>query len=82
MQLKEELPKVIEDRSKLIKNWNDTLNYLYDIDCMLSIDSAIAHLSLAMDIPTIVLLHPRFDWRWENLKILKVIFGQKQNVLS
>ncbi|EAK6095830.1 hypothetical protein QNQ85_001449 [Campylobacter jejuni] len=77
MQLKEELPKVIEDRSKLIKNWNDTLNYLYDIDCMLSIDSAIAHLSLAMDIPTIVLLHPRFDWRWGKFENPKSYFWPK-----
>ncbi|EAJ6038167.1 glycosyltransferase family 9 protein, partial [Campylobacter jejuni] len=50
---------------------------LYDIDCMLSIDSAIAHLSLAMDIPTIVLLHPRFDWRWGKFENPKSYFWPK-----
>lgn len=45
---------------------------------MITIDSAIAHLSLALEIPTIVLLKPRFDWRWENLNNQKVFFGQKQ----
>lgn len=68
----------IENRAKKIKNWNDTLNNLNDIDCMITIDSAIAHLSLALEIPTIVLLKPRFDWRWENLNNQKVFFGQKQ----
>lgn len=58
------LPQEIENRGVKLKNWNDTLDNLKDIDCIVSIDSAIAHLALALDIPTIVLLAPRFDWRW------------------
>ncbi|HEC1878359.1 TPA: hypothetical protein R1794_001697 [Campylobacter jejuni] len=77
MQSNENLPKSIEDRSKKIKNWNDTFNNLSDIDCMISIDSAIAHLTLAMDIPTIVLLHPRFDWRWGKFEDPKSFFWPK-----
>ncbi|HDZ5317390.1 TPA: hypothetical protein SF197_000714 [Campylobacter jejuni] len=77
MQESKSLPKIIEDRSKVIKNWNDTFNNLSDIDCMISIDSAIAHLTLAMDIPTVVLLHPRFDWRWGKFENPKSYFWPK-----
>ncbi|QOW63538.1 hypothetical protein IRA69_05855 [Campylobacter hepaticus] len=73
----EKLPKNVENRGKIIKNWNDTLNHLQDIDLIISIDSAIAHLSLAMNIPTIVLLHPRFDWRYGKFEDPKSYFWPK-----
>ncbi|MDE5603703.1 MAG: hypothetical protein K2I71_07305, partial [Helicobacter sp.] len=75
--LNEHYPKSIENRAKKIENWEDTLKNLADIDCMISIDSAIAHLSLALDIPTIVLLHPRFDWRWGKFEDPKSYFWPK-----
>ncbi|MFB1639166.1 hypothetical protein ABZN45_01080 [Campylobacter sp. MRC_CM3] len=71
----------IENRAKKIKNWNDTLNNLNDIDCMITIDSAIAHLSLALEIPTIVLLKPRFDWRWGKFEQPKSFFWPKAKIL-
>ncbi|WP_038815371.1 hypothetical protein, partial [Campylobacter jejuni] len=71
------LPKNVENRGKKFKNWNDTLEGLKDIDCMISIDSAIAHLSLALNIPTIVLLAPRFDWRWGKYEEPKSYFWPK-----
>lgn len=58
------LPQFIENRGEKLKSFEDTINLLEDIDCMVAIDSAIAHLSLALDIPTVVLLYDRFDWRW------------------
>lgn len=77
MGINEDLPKSIENRAKKIQNWDDTLKNLADIDCMISIDSAITHLTLALDIPTIVLLHPRFDWRWGKFEDPKSYFWQK-----
>lgn len=75
--INENLPKGIENRAKKIEHWDDTLKNLADIDCMISIDSAITHLTLALDIPTIVLLHPRFDWRWGKFEDPKSYFWQK-----
>ncbi|AJC85258.1 hypothetical protein IMC75_02040 [Campylobacter peloridis] len=75
------LPKNIENRAKLIKDWEDTFNHLADIDCVISIDSAIAHLSLALKIPTIVLLAPRFDWRWGKFESPKSAFWPDANLL-
>lgn len=75
-------PEEIEDRGTKLKNWNDTLQNMQDIDCMISIDSAIAHLSLALDIPTIVLLAPRFDWRWGKFESPKSYFWPKANLLT
>ncbi len=76
------LPQEIENRGVKLKNWNDTLNNLKDIDCMISIDSAIAHLALALDIPTIVLLAPRFDWRWGKFENPKSYFWPKAKLLT
>lgn len=81
MQGDYKLPDKIENRATKIKNWNDTLNNLSDIDCMITIDSAIAHLSLALEIPTIVLLKPRFDWRWGKFEQPKSFFWSKAKIL-
>ncbi|MBZ7935597.1 hypothetical protein H2279_02925 [Campylobacter sp. B0100352/1] len=81
MQGDYKLPDEIENRATKIKNWNDTLNNLSDIDCMITIDSAIAHLSLALEIPTIVLLKPRFDWRWGKFEQPKSFFWPKAKIL-
>ncbi|WP_410689718.1 glycosyltransferase family 9 protein [Campylobacter lari] len=72
----------IENRGAQLKNWNDTVYHLKDIDVMVSIDSAIAHLTLALDIPTIVLLAPRFDWRWGRFENPKSYFWPKANLLT
>ncbi|AJC92334.1 hypothetical protein CSUB8523_0811 [Campylobacter subantarcticus LMG 24377] len=76
------LPDIVENRGEGLKNWEDTLNHLKDIDCVVSIDSAIAHLALALDIPTTVLLAPRFDWRWGKFENPKSYFWSKANLLT
>lgn len=75
------LPNDVENRGVKLKSWNDTLESLKDIDCMVSIDSAIAHLSLALNIPTIVLLSPRFDWRWGKYEEPKSYFWPRVKCL-
>ncbi|VEJ06491.1 glycosyltransferase family 9 protein [Campylobacter lari] len=76
------LPKEVENRGVRLKNWSDTLENLKDIDCMISIDSAIAHLTLALNIPTIVLLAPRFDWRWGKFENQKSCFWPRANLIT
>ncbi|EAJ1254201.1 hypothetical protein A0Y59_03200 [Campylobacter lari] len=76
------LPSEVENRGVKLKNWNDTLNNLKDIDYIVSIDSAIAHLALALHIPTTVLLASRFDWRWGKFENPKSYFWPKANLLT
>ncbi|TDJ85830.1 hypothetical protein E2O24_07120 [Campylobacter volucris] len=75
------LPDFIENRACKLKDWQDTFENLKDIDYMISIDSAIAHLTLALDIPTSVLLAPRFDWRWGKFEAPKSYFWPKANLI-
>ncbi|MDL0114993.1 hypothetical protein NYG88_06890 [Campylobacter felis] len=72
-----ELPANIKDVSFELNDWLATSEALREVDLLVSIDSAIAHLSLALGIPTLVLLGDRFDWRWGKLESPKSIFWQK-----
>lgn len=44
----------------------DTSAILQQMDIVISIDTAVAHLSASMQKPTIVLLNKQYDWRWGN----------------
>ncbi|PAF42913.1 tetratricopeptide repeat-containing glycosyltransferase family protein [Helicobacter sp. 11S03491-1] len=57
----------VVDLSPKIKNFKDTLRELKKLDLLISADSAIVHLAGSYHIPTIVLLHKRYDWRWGKL---------------
>ena len=81
MQKPEQEPEFIEDKTQNISSWLDTQNALQDIDLMISIDSAIAHLSLALNIPTIVLLYDYFDWRWGRFEEPKSYFWENANLV-
>lgn len=54
------------DMSKEIKDFYDSAKILLTMDFVISIDSALAHLSATLGIPTAVLLYKRHDWRWGN----------------
>ena len=58
------IPEWIESRGENLSDWQDTYENLWDIDMIISIDSAFAHFGLALGIPTLVLLPLRFEWRW------------------
>ncbi|MBS4236272.1 hypothetical protein, partial [Campylobacter vulpis] len=75
-----ELPTHINDISFELKDWLATSEALRDVDLLVSIDSAIAHLALALGIPTLVLLGDRFDWRWGKIENPKSIFWQKAHL--
>jgi len=74
------LPQNIHNKAKDLQDWFDTYKALKELDLLISIDTAIAHLALAMDIPTIVLLHQRFDWRWGRFEAPASFFWTKANI--
>ena len=52
------------DLSGEIKNFGDTAAIMANLDLIITIDSAVAHLGGAMGIPTWVMLKYSPDWRW------------------
>ncbi|MCI5786329.1 lipopolysaccharide assembly protein LapB [Helicobacter trogontum] len=52
------------DMSSEINDFFDSADILLSMDFVISIDSALAHLSATLGIPTALLLHKRHDWRW------------------
>lgn len=52
------------DMSKEIRDFSDSARILLSMDFVISIDSALAHLSATLGIPTALLLYKRHDWRW------------------
>lgn len=68
------VPDFIQNRGENLKDWQDTFEGLSDIDMIISIDSALAHLGLSIGIPTLVLLPLRFDWRWGDIEYPKSPF--------
>lgn len=47
-----------------IKSWEDTAAIINDLDAVLSVDTAVAHISAAMGKPTHVLLSGAVDWKY------------------
>lgn len=52
------------DASKDIKDFSDTAAVIAGLDCVVTIDSALAHLAGAMAKPTSVMLSHAGEWRW------------------
>ena len=61
----EELKKYnIFDLGERINDFNDTANYINQLDLIISIDTAVAHLALSLNKKTWVLLSHVSDYRW------------------
>ena len=45
----------------------DTAKVMSGLDIIVSIDSAPAHLAIALGVPCLVIAHKRYDWRWEEI---------------
>lgn len=50
-----------------LANFLDTAKVMSGLDIVISIDSAPAHLAIALGIPCVVVAHKRYDWRWEEI---------------
>lgn len=57
----------IIDLKKNIQDFSDTARLLLQMNFVISIDSALAHLSTTLGVPTAILLYKRHDWRWGKL---------------
>ena len=54
----------IIDLSPHIKDFSNSARIILEMDLIISIDSALAHLSATLGKQTALLLHKRHDWRW------------------
>ncbi|MCR5265893.1 MAG: hypothetical protein K6E29_04795 [Cyanobacteria bacterium RUI128] len=54
----------IEDLSKHLKDFSDSAAALKNIDILITVDTALAHLAGAMGVKTYLLLCHAPDWRW------------------
>ena len=66
MQTKELVDKRsdVEDLSDRLIDFSDTAAACVNMDLIITVDTAVAHLAGALGCPTNVLLHYQSDWRW------------------
>ena len=57
-------PFPLHDFSGLIKDFADTAALISQLDLVISIDTAVAHLACALGVPVWLLLPAPCDWRW------------------
>ncbi len=58
----------IDNLGSHFKNFLDTKEALQELDGLITVDSAIAHLAASMGMPTFLLLHKYHDWRFSTLE--------------
>ncbi|MBR7800099.1 tetratricopeptide repeat protein [Undibacterium sp. FT137W] len=56
-------PDILHFGEELV-DFNDTAALCANLDCVISVDTSVAHLSAALGKPTWILLAKRPDWRW------------------
>ena len=54
----------VRNLSKLLSNFSDTAAACANMDLIISVDTAVAHLAGAIGCRTTLLLHYQSDWRW------------------
>lgn len=60
-----ELPSPsVYDAAAEIRDWDDTAAIIAQLDLVITIDTAVAHLAGAMGKPVWTLVHYSSDWRW------------------
>lgn len=59
-----EVPDWITDLTGEINDWSDTAALIANLDLVVSVDTAVAHLAAAMGQRTWILVPHRSDWKW------------------
>lgn len=57
-------PEWITDLSDAIQDWEDTAALLLNLDLVVTVDTAVAHLAGTLGVPTLILLPRRSDWKF------------------
>lgn len=52
------------DHSEFMQDWGDTAAMVKQMDLVITIDSAVAHLAGSLGVPVMVLIPQPCDWRW------------------
>lgn len=60
----EALPEAVRPLPVPLTDFYDTARYLQTMDLVITVDTAVAHLAGALDLPTWVLIPSVADWRW------------------
>lgn len=64
VSLQHNTPNTLGICAPQIKSWEDTAAIINDLDAVLSVDTAVAHLAAVMGKPTHVLLSGAVDWKY------------------
>ena len=54
----------VTDASDGVRDFSDTARLLSECDCLVTVDTSVAHLAGALGIPTVIMLPYVADWRW------------------
>ncbi len=57
-------PARMQDHTRGFSSWAETAAFLANLDMVITVDTAVAHLAGAMGIPTWIILPRRSDWKW------------------
>ena len=60
-----DVPLTLNDFSDEVKDFSDSAALVSNLDLVVTIDSAVAHLAGAIDVPVLLLLPWNADWRWQ-----------------
>ena len=55
------IPRLYEPN---LKNWTETARVIAGLDCVVTVDTAVAHLAGLLGVPTLCILPVASDWKW------------------
>lgn len=86
--------QALELHTYTLHDFYDTAKLIRSMDIVVSVDSVVAHLAIALGVPCAALVYKRYDWRWGELGKTRFngfcggevfaqnVYGQWDNVLQ